>query len=65
MAKKTAPEPAPLIQKLEMNPESDTAQWVQQQYEAGVKDQDILTSMANAGSITPAKFKRVRIDDDE
>ncbi len=66
MATKKAerPQQAPLIVKLGIDPKGDTARWIQQQHEAGVKDIDILASLTSEGEVTPSPFKpRERVDD--
>lgn len=51
-----------LVEQLGMDPESDAARWVRQQQEAGVKNVDILFSLANAESVAPARTRRVPVD---
>lgn len=55
---------APLIERLGIDPTSDAARWIKQQQEAGVKDRDILMSLSEAGSVAPARFRRVVLDEE-
>jgi hypothetical protein len=52
-----------LVDRLGLDPDSDTALWILQQEEAGVKAVDILVSLAD-GNVTPARFRRVPLDVD-
>lgn len=45
-----------LLDRLGIDPTSDTGKWMQQQQEAGVKDADILAALAS-GNVTPSPFK--------
>ena len=51
-----------LVEKLGIPADTDAAKWIRQQEEAGVLAIDILATLATAGKVTPAKFKRVPID---
>lgn len=56
------PEVAPLITKLGLDADSDTGRWVQQCYEDGVDDKDVLYTLAEAESVHPQRFRRVSRD---
>lgn len=53
-----------LVEQLGLDPKGDTARWIAQQEAAGVKRVDILFSLSE-GNVSPARYKRVPIDDAE
>lgn len=59
---KVPEQPQGLVEKLGMDPSSDMAVWIRQQEAAGVKNADILFTLAE-GTVTPARFKRVPLDE--